>query len=336
MLPDPIMIEFFDVVIVGAGPAGLSAAELLKDTDLSVLVLERKDVVGPKPCAGGVVESIEPLAFPEHEVNNVFTHQIHIGKQIHNFASQIPVKIVDRAHLGKFQLARIEHASNITVRTGAAVKKIERGRVQTTDKTYRYRFLVGADGPSSVVRRYLKLPFAYTIGMYYDVAEIAAHISIILDGPSLGTGYIWEFPHQHFTNVGIYYDPARLTTAKAGSLLRAHLKKRGYTVEAGSYRAFPIMLDYRGCSFQENIFLAGDAAGMASKLTGEGISYAMISGREVARRILDRDYGMQTLQRLVKKKQKQDRMARMFAKMPPRTLNAAFGLFMKTAGTLYS
>lgn len=330
------MIEFFDVVIVGAGPAGLSCAELLKDTDLSVLLLERKQVVGPKPCAGGVVQSIEPIDLPEQKVRSVFSHQIRIGRQIHRFASQIPVRVVDRAHLGEFQLSRVAHAPNIKVGTGSAVKKIEKGRVQTSDKTYTYRFLVGGDGPLSVVRRYLKLPFAYTIGMYYDVAEITAHISILLDGTSLGAGYIWEFPHQHFTNVGIYYDPARLPTAKAGSLLRAHLKKRGYTVKAESYRAFPIMVDYRGCSFQENIFLAGDAAGMASKLTGEGISYAMISGREVARRILNPDYGMQTLQRLVKKKQKQDRIARMFAKTPPRMLNTAFSLFLKTAGTIYA
>jgi heterodisulfide reductase subunit A-like polyferredoxin len=46
--------EKVDVLIVGAGPAGLSCAKALGDSNLNVLVLEKNKIVGPKVCAGGI------------------------------------------------------------------------------------------------------------------------------------------------------------------------------------------------------------------------------------------------------------------------------------------
>jgi len=164
--------------------------------------------------------------------------------------------------------------------------------------------------------------------MYYDIPEIKKHIIVYLDGKSLGTGYIWEFPHRNFTNVGIHYNPARFTTASARDTLHAYMKKKRYRVDAKTYRAFPIMHLYKGCEFKDNIFLAGDAAGLACKLTGEGISFAMISGREVARKILNPGYQMTRLDGLVKRKQKQEKVIGTFEKIPV-GLNSFYTLFLK-------
>jgi geranylgeranyl reductase len=291
-------------------------------------VIERKSAIGDKPCAGGIVESLEPFDLPDNKATILYHHQIHIQDKIHRLKSKMPIKVIDRSDLGQHQLRQLDNSPHITIRTGVAVRKIEKGRVHTNDGDYDYQFLVGADGATSIVRRYLNLPSKYTIGVYYDISEITKNIIIYLDEKSLGTGYIWEFPHRQFTNVGIHYNPARLTTAGARELLHAYMKTKNYRIDTGTYRAFPIMHCYQGCEFENQIFLVGDAAGLASKLTGEGISYALISGREAARKILNREYGMPCLALLIKQKRKQDKIINWFEKIPM-GLNLFYTIFLK-------
>ena len=51
----------FDVVIVGAGPAGLECARVLRDSNLSIIIIEKNEHMGPKTCAGGIVETVDLL-----------------------------------------------------------------------------------------------------------------------------------------------------------------------------------------------------------------------------------------------------------------------------------
>lgn len=55
----------YDVIIVGAGPGGLECAYRLKDSHLSVLVLEKSPRIGPKVCAGGVTETEQIVDVPD-------------------------------------------------------------------------------------------------------------------------------------------------------------------------------------------------------------------------------------------------------------------------------
>ena len=74
-----------------------------------------------------------------------------------------------------------------------------------------------------------------------------------------------------------------------------------------------INFDYRGWRFS-NIMLIGDAAGLASGLTGEGMYPALVSGETAARVILDPDYDCHELQRLINKQQKHQRLVEFSAK----------------------
>jgi geranylgeranyl reductase len=118
--------------------------------------------------------------------------------------------------------------------------------------------------------------------------------------PSLfGNGYGWIFPHRDTPSVGADVDAAVM---KAGDLhrgLRTWAAGRGIALDGTRQRAEFVNFDYRGWNFG-TVFLAGDAAGLASGLTGEGIFPAIVSGEAIARYILHRGSDLSDLHRLIR------------------------------------
>lgn len=322
----------YDVIIVGAGPAGLECARVLQDSNLSVLILEKNEHIGPKTCAGGIVDTVEPLDLPETKARPFNAVTVYLRDRQYEFTTHLSIKIVDRAALGRHQAEFLKSAGNVTIKTGTTVRQIYPHRVATSAGDFSYRFLVGADGSTSMVRRYLNIESQYMVGIYYDIDERKDRMIFRLDGSTYNTGYIWEFPHQKFTNVGFYYNPDQWKPRDAVQILRRYMGRRGYPMDSRTYRAFPINYLYQGSRFGNSIFLAGDAAGLASKLTGEGIAYAMVSGREIARNIMDPHYDLPRLRKIVTYKKKQDNLANVLEKIPI-GLNALYHLHIKALKT---
>jgi geranylgeranyl reductase len=310
------MPNTYDVVIVGAGPAGLECARTLMDSRLSVLIIEKNEQIGPKTCAGGIVETVEPLHLPESRARSFDCLNIYLKEKRFQLKTRAPIRIIDRDELGHYQEQLISDGRNINILLKTSLRKIESQRVYTTAGEFGYRYLVGADGSASAVRRYLNLESRNMVGIYYNIDRLKADLVFYLDGALLKIGYIWEFPHQAFTNVGFYYNPSRCKTRKAIRLLKDYMERKFYPIDSKTYRAFPINHLYKGCQFKGNIFLTGDAAGLASSLTGEGIASAMISGREVARKIRNPDHDMKSLNVVIAHKQRQDSMNNVLEKLP--------------------
>jgi geranylgeranyl reductase len=321
------MPKTYDVVIVGAGPAGLECARTLLDSRLSVLIIEKNDRIGPKTCAGGIVETVEPLHLPESKARSFDCLNIYVREKRFEFKTTAPIRIIDRDELGHYQEQLIISADNVDILVSTCLKKIEPGRVHTTAGEFGYRYLVGADGSTSAVRRYLNLGSRNMVGIYYNIDKLKDDLIFYLNGASLKVGYIWEFPHQAFTNVGFYYNPKRCKTKDAIHLLRGHMARKAYPLDSTTYRAFPINHLYKGCQFRDNIFLIGDAAGLASRLTGEGIAYAMISGREIARKITNPDHDLKSLNAVIAHKKRQDSLINLLEKFPA-GLNLVYRLLL--------
>ncbi len=297
----------YDVVIVGAGPAGLSCAGILAKNNRKVLVLERKERPGPKVCAGGITWSGLIQRIPASLAERCFSQQ-HISTRLQQLvisSSDPIIATVNREKLGRYMAAQAV-SSGAEIRTSTLVKQIFKDSLVFSDqpsgkeeKVF-FTHLVGADGSNSLVRRYLQLPVEYFgIGINYQIPGTMARMEWHLDSSLFFNGYSWIFPHDDTVSIGAY---AYARSMKARNLQQALVKwasGRGICLDGSRAAAENISFDYRGWRFG-NVFLAGDAAGLASGLTGEGIYPAIVSGETVAKAILDPGLDPAELARLIR------------------------------------
>lgn len=310
------MINKYDVIIIGAGPAGLECAKQFKETDLSVLIIEKNEIIGPKTCAGGLTGLTSNFDIPESKTRSFAKQKIFINKKKYEIILNNPIKTIDRFELGQYQLQQINNSNNISILTKTAIKEIADNKIITKDnKNYYFKFLVGADGSNSIVRKYLELKSEYCIGLYYDVPIITDDFIWYVNPQELQSGYIWFFPHKECTNIGIYFNPQLLASKKAKEILEKYLLDHKYAFSVQNIKGSVINYLYQGYEF-DNIFLIGDAAGLASRATGEGISFALTSGREVAKKIINPKYDAVELNRILKIKKRQERMLKKFEAFP--------------------
>ena len=285
-------MQSYDVIIAGAGPSGIRCAEILGAKGLQVLLLEKKSEAGEKVCAGGITrKGFELMKIPdaiiERKVVEVGLHSPRLSN-----VKKLPAPImytVDRRKFAAWQLERLK-GKGVEYRTQAAVTAVNRTSViVNSDEEIGFRFLVGADGPNSFVRRHLALPaekVLATVQYLIPAENIPPRMDIFLNAKYFHSWYAWSFPHNDHYAVGACCDPAHLSGKALRQNFNTWLREKGYETGDAKYQSYPISYDYRGLQFG-NIFLAGEAAGLASGLTGEGIYQSLVSGEEVAHRILN-------------------------------------------------
>lgn len=290
----------YHTVIVGGGPGGLACATLLARAGREVLVLERRQRIGPKVCAGGVTWSGLRQRLPEALMQKAFPDQ-HIFTRWQRTvisADQPLISTVNREELGQWQL-REAVAAGVRVETSSPVGRIGEHSLEAGGKNFSFRCLVGADGSSSTVRRQLGLPSREVgVGLNLFVEGDFPKMEWHLDDRLFNNGYAWIFPHQGCASIGAY---AGRRSTDPGTLRKNFLlwaAEHGINPGPARLTAGLINYDFQGWRFGHR-FLVGDAAGLASPLTGEGIYPAIVSGEEVARTILDPHYPAPALARLV-------------------------------------
>jgi geranylgeranyl reductase len=281
------MMEVFDVVIVGGGPAGLICAQRLSHSGMSILLIEKDEVFGDKVCAGGLTrKGLKILDLPEEIIQQkVCRTVLHSPGRYSHANSPDPIVVtVDRRDLGRWQASCISTA-DVKILKNTKVKEVRASRVVLEDdREIAYGSLVGADGYSSVVRRYLGLPQEKKlIGIQYLIPDggIDPAIEIFLDHRHFHSWYAWIFPHKDHLAVGCVCDPGYFSPKKMKKAFQDWLHSKNLDISGAEYQSAPISYDYRGLKF-DNIYLAGDAAGIASGLTGEGIYQSLVSGIQVA------------------------------------------------------
>ncbi len=287
----------FDVIIAGGGPGGAAAAYFLGEAGLRVLVLEKETLPRYKACGGAIsVQLLEEFPFSFDPVIEARIKEISYAYQGENLTFPLPhrpILMVMRAEFDQFLLSQAQ--AEICQR--AAVRSVEempdRVIVQTKDgRTFESRYLIGADGPSSVVARSLGLRRGKKLLGAIEV-EVPAPPEVMARYKDTSTfiigeismGYLWIFSKAEHLSVGIgalHPKPGELQ-----STFRRVMESYGISIEGLPLHGHPVPL-YSG---REKIstartLLVGDAAGLVDPLSGEGIRYAVTSGRLAAEAIL--------------------------------------------------
>lgn len=298
-------MEVYDVIIVGGGPSGLKCAEILGHSDKRVLLLEKRAQFGEKLCAGGLTANdTEVLPLPdtiiEHKIAKASISTRH--QQVDTPSPSPFLFTVNRKELGAYQESLLKRL-NVKIKMNSQVTDIKDDRVMLKDgKEFGYNFLVGADGYASVVRKYLNLPVRKRlIGFQYTLPEpdVESVLGIYLDARRFNAWYAWIFPHRNSIAVGFCCNPAKVNHQKMKQRFHDWLSEKKIDIGNAKLESYPISYDYRGIRFG-NIFLTGEAAGLANGLTGEGIYQSLVSGKEVAKMILDPGYISQPIQDVLK------------------------------------
>jgi len=273
-----------EVVVVGGGLAGLRVAEIVSGSGIEVLVLEAGEHMGEKICADGLSRkalslNYVPEEFYERELRSL---RIVKGNRQFDLRSDSPIVVTfDRRGFCKWQVDRVLDDGG-EVRFNSRVKGI-----QTESSTLlledgdviSYRTLIGADGSLSLVRRTLGLSNKFIHCFQFRCEKELDQIEWGSDVPELGKGDYYVFPHKGHTRIGWgSLGKGRFPTRR--DLIRGFRefwKRRGVELHTSSPESWPIQVEYEGLRFG-NIFLVGDAAGLPSQVTGEGIYQALVSG----------------------------------------------------------
>lgn len=285
-------MEKFEIVIIGAGPAGLRAAKVLAEAGKKVLVLERNSVVGPKICAGGASPKVFQQGIPEDLIERKFNSiKMHFAGRTYEMKSNkgYLLSTIDRENLGQCMAKEVEKAG-AKILTNSQVISIEKNKLKLKDREEIYfDYLIGADGGTSLVRKYLGLPLKFAFCFQYTLPQYFENLELFYIPELFGAGYAWIFPHKNLTKIGCGSDLKFFNGNQLKENFHFWLKKMGINYQGVALEGQIINYDYRGYQFG-NIFLIGEAAGLVSGLSGAGIYSGLISGQEIAKKILNPNY----------------------------------------------
>jgi flavin-dependent dehydrogenase len=317
-------MDTIEVLIVGAGPAGLRAAQVLADAGREVVVAEKHADIGPKTCAGGLtpktIHLLRPLGLPD-EIGLERVGQVAFdGRCRVLHPERTVVRTVSRRELGRHQL-QWARSAGADVRAGSPVTRLEleRRTAWIGTRPVRWRHLVGADGADSAVRRALGVSSPREcFAAEYNVPGLRLEPLRVEVDPYLAGGYFWVFPHCDYTSIGAVASRRKVRPPTLRRYLERRISALGIAAGAAPFEAASIEVEFRGFHFPGDVHLAGDAAGVASGLTAEGIYAALLTGEEVARGILSPGYSAERTRRWLEVKRRHEHFERALQFAPAR------------------
>jgi geranylgeranyl reductase family protein len=292
-----------DVAIIGAGPAGAWAATRLAAGGASVALIDGSHP-REKPCGGGVTGRALTLVSDEARrlaqgvaIDSAsFEHRGRsVSVPLDSDGVGLRLSVVSRRVFDTWLVDRASRAGATVVPTRAVDLRREGTgwRIITRTGDVTARWLIGADGPGSLVRRRVSTPFERAdlsiAAGYYVHGRTSRRIDVaFVDDPR---GYLWSFPRPDHLAVGTCAQADESTSA---DLLRITAEWLDRNVEGGTRERYswPIP-SLRAATLErerpsgDGWMLAGDAAGLVDPITREGIFFALTSGDYAAASLLE-------------------------------------------------
>jgi geranylgeranyl reductase family protein len=305
----------YDIVVVGAGPAGSTAATFLAKKGFKVVLIDKDKFPREKPCGGGIPINtfkrfpyLKESDFIESYSYGGFIHSPSLKYKI-EFHREKPIVAMVKRDKFDHGLALIAVDNGAQFLDGKRVKDVniypDKAEVFLNDQTTILSdVVIGADGiPSTIARKSGLTPKDKKVNVCvfqeynldektldeYATKERFGHIYLVYNNIP---GYAWLFPKKDCFNIGVgEFMPFRKHIPKKVSLVETYnsyfrfLKKEKLIPEylrigklkGGSVPIYPLEQTYG-----DRLLLCGDAAGFINPVSGGGIHFAMVSGENAA------------------------------------------------------
>jgi len=291
----------YDVAIIGAGPAGCIAAKCLAKK-YTVLLVDYRSLPRSKPCGGLLVsqaiEELKQFGLSDDFVVPPQTLDIEYVDFDNNTRKTIPKGFmnIDRRQFDSSVFSLVPNSVDVVDRTKLA------DFTYTTDKKYHVlilesngsikpvvaNFLIGADGALSSVREKIS---RQRVPYYIAIQELTTGCkldrAIFFYNDDITDFYSWIIPKGDKTLIGSALKPAK--AREKFNQLKEFVKSQYGLHDGGAIDSAIILRPETQkdiCLGLGTVFLVGEAAGLISPSSGEGISFALASGRICAESII--------------------------------------------------
>ncbi|MFF3948518.1 geranylgeranyl reductase family protein [Streptomyces sp. NPDC001902] len=290
----------WDVVVVGAGPAGASAAYAAASAGRRVLLLEKAELPRYKTCGGGIIgpsrDALPPgFELPLRDRVHAVTFSLNGRLSRTRRSRQMLFGLINRPEFDA-QLVDAAVDAGAQLRTGAQVSRVEQHGTSVPDRrtvavvlndgeTILARAVVGADGSASRIGAHVGVKMAQVdLGLEAEIpvpAEVAEDWAgrVLIDWGPLPGSYGWVFPKGETLTVGV------ISARGEGAATKRYLEDfigrlglAGFEPSISSGHLTRCRADDSPLS-RGRVLVCGDAAGLLEPWTREGISFALRSGR---------------------------------------------------------
>lgn len=270
----------YDVIVVGAGPAGSTTARLCAQAGMKVLLLDRAKFPRDEPCGGALTRQaaamvpVDVLKVAERSIDT-FRLSLRLNGEFVRESAERLVYMTQRSALDSLMAEKAMEAGTDFIQQ-APIRSIVSRRgcteIRANGRVYQGLIEVGADG---VALEASLTPSGGAPGRWRSTVGV--------DVGDLPGGYGWLLPKRDHVNIGL--GVWKYLATKLKERLEALVRFYGFhPLNLWGLRGHHLSLYNAGSTIgRGNVLLTGDAAGLVDPLTGEGIGNALLSGHMAAR-----------------------------------------------------
>ncbi|MBT8378044.1 MAG: geranylgeranyl reductase family protein [Ignavibacteria bacterium] len=307
-----------DVIVIGAGVAGSTAAHHLANAGAKVLVFEKAKLPRYKTCGGGVIKraadllpfSIDSVVERKLSQVDIFHHEVKLRFKVER--NDPVIFMVMRADFDNFIISKAEEKGAI-IQDESEVLGLQNlndfVEVKTRNEKHKARFVIAADGATGFSAKLNETNYNLLKVAALEV-EVTTKQEVFerykdstrFDYGILPYGYAWVFPKKEHLSIGAAF--MKKTDKSIHKWLDKYFEilniQQKDILKKEKHGYFIPLFSNEKKYYSGRVLFSGDALGLADPITAEGISYAIESGWLAAKSIIESDYELSFVQRKYK------------------------------------